>query len=439
MSSPGHNAQNVDSGKRSSDSRSGRPARTSYAEAARDARPPPEATAAPELTVDPENDVPGRPLTAFFRPRSFLPADDVFQALTESGIDGSNISCVQRQSSGDIVLTFRQQQFKDEFLKKSFLTVCGAPFALQDVDKPLTYLQIFDAPHEMPDTAIIQRLSKFCEVFSHRRGMFRFPGWENVQDGVRHYRVQLKQPIPNFMRFGTVLVHFRYEGQPRTCRHCHQTGHVARTCHSIICYNCDQTGHLAPDCPEPILCNICKAEGHTAKNCPFSWSRAVPGNAHDNNDNNNDDGVNEEEQDGGPSNPAPAEESEAVTVIEDDDADDPMEDGDDEFLSPREDEADDEDETEIADSPNNAETPRLFSPSAPHSPKPPSANGRKPAKPSTSTVPGRTPTQPVLVTGKITNPESPTKPVAPVNEDSSKAKRGNSPLAQRTTKHKKRK
>ena len=72
-------------------------------------------------------------------------------------------------------------------------------------DRPLTYLQIFDAPHEMPDTAIINRLSKYCDVIHHRRGFFPFKGWENVHDGVRHYRVRIKSPIPNFMRFAKLF------------------------------------------------------------------------------------------------------------------------------------------------------------------------------------------------------------------------------------------
>ena len=74
------------------------------------------------------------------------------------------------------------------------------------------------------------------------------------------------------MRFGKVLLHFRYENQPRTCCYCHQTGHYASACHTVICFNCEQTGHLASDCPEPLLCNICKTEEHTAKDCPFTWA-----------------------------------------------------------------------------------------------------------------------------------------------------------------------
>ena len=94
------------------------------------------------------------------------------------------------------MLTFRKADLKERFVRSSVLKVNGAPYAIQDVDRPLTFVQIFDAPHELPDSAIIQRLAVNCEVVTYRRGFFRDPGWENVQDGSRHYRVRMKKPTP---------------------------------------------------------------------------------------------------------------------------------------------------------------------------------------------------------------------------------------------------
>ena len=56
---------------------------------------------------------------------------------------------------------------------------------------------------------MISRLSKYCDVISNRRGYFREPGWENVQDGVRHFRVCLRSPIPFFLCFGKFFIHVR--------------------------------------------------------------------------------------------------------------------------------------------------------------------------------------------------------------------------------------
>ena len=131
-----------------------------------------------------------------------MPTNEVFDALKNAGVKSSDISCIQRQSSGEIALTFRSAQFKKNFLQRKVIKLRDQPFAVQDVDRLLTYLQVFDAPHEMPDPTIINCLSKYCDVLNAYCGYFREPGWENVQDAVCHYRVRIKSPIPNFMRFG---------------------------------------------------------------------------------------------------------------------------------------------------------------------------------------------------------------------------------------------
>ena len=43
-----------------------------------------------------ENVLPCRPLSVSFQPRYFLPAGDVFEALSNADLDSSNVSCVQR-------------------------------------------------------------------------------------------------------------------------------------------------------------------------------------------------------------------------------------------------------------------------------------------------------------------------------------------------------
>ena len=148
------------------------------------------------------------------------------------------------------------------------------PFPLQDIDCPLTHKFLMCCTtYRTPPS--FNRLSKYCDVIHHCRGFFGNPGWENVQDKVLHYRVRIKAPAPSDVRFVRVLVHFRCPGQSRTCRHCHQTGHLANACHTIICYNCKQTGQLASSCTEPLLRNICKSSEHKARECPYSWLREI--------------------------------------------------------------------------------------------------------------------------------------------------------------------
>jgi len=122
----------------------------------------------------------------------------VFTALKEANVDSKDVSCLQRSSNGQVTLTFRRAQCKEQFLCTSVLKVGSTPYALQDVDRPLMYLQVYDTPHELPDLAIIHRLSQYCDVTHHCRGHFTQPDWEHVHDSVRHYRVRIKHPIWSF-------------------------------------------------------------------------------------------------------------------------------------------------------------------------------------------------------------------------------------------------
>ena len=88
-----------------------------------------------------ENSLPTRPLTVSFQPRYFWPACDVFDALSNADLQSTDISCVQRLSSGAIVLTFRRPEQKEAFLRRNLITVHKQPLALQDVDRPLTFLK----------------------------------------------------------------------------------------------------------------------------------------------------------------------------------------------------------------------------------------------------------------------------------------------------------
>ena len=349
------------------------------------------------------NRLPGRPLTAFFSPQVRLPSCDVLSALQEAGLDGSSVACIQRKASGEILLTFRKADLKERFVRSSVLKVNGAPYAIQDVDRPLTFVQIFDAPHELPDSAIIQRLADYCEVVTYRRGFFRDPGWENVQDGSRHYRVRMKKPIPSYMRFGKQFTQFRYVGQPKTCRLCHSASHFANACHTIICFNCEKTGHLASDCPAPIACNICKATTHLARKCPFSWttiSEIPPVNDADNTPpvpstntpSDNNDSLEISPLSVGPATANQLDQMESDNTITPDE-NTPT----DEELSTA---SDDEDDDE-----NFQDSAELFEQSTDNisptpTPNPALSNGRKPAKHVDSSAPTRIATQPQIITGK---------------------------------------
>ena len=138
------------------------------------------------------NRLPGRPCTAFFTPSSNTSASSVFEALDKAGITERDISCLHRRQGGEIQINFRTKVLKDKFLALNSIKINEGHYALQDVDKPLTFLTIYDAPYEFPDMAIIRRLQPYCEVVHSRRG--RHAQKPSVCNGLRHYRVRIIKP-----------------------------------------------------------------------------------------------------------------------------------------------------------------------------------------------------------------------------------------------------
>ena len=122
----------------------------------------------------------------------------MFEALEHAEIDPAEIACLQRKTNGEVTVTFKCISAKEKFLRLNSLRVDAEHFALQDVDKPLTFLTIYDAPFELSDLAIIKRLSPYCKVLHYRRGKHSLA--PNIYNGLHHYRVRISKPIPSFLR-----------------------------------------------------------------------------------------------------------------------------------------------------------------------------------------------------------------------------------------------
>ena len=188
-----------------------------------------------------ENVMPQRPRTAFFTPSKNTTAESVFEALEKAEIDATEIACLQRKMNGEVTVTFKSISAKEKFLPLNLLQIDAKHFSLQDVDKPLSFLTIYDAPFELSDLAIIKRLSPYCEVLHYRRGKHSL--------------------APNIYN----------NSQVPTCRKCNCPGHFSNVCPNRVCFNCEGLGHEARNCPCPVLCCICKKEGHMGINCTYSW------------------------------------------------------------------------------------------------------------------------------------------------------------------------
>ena len=74
--------------------------------------------------------------------------------------------------SGEVFITFIDEDTKKHFVSYVAVHFRDSVSAINNGDMPLTFLTVYDAPHELPDEALTLRLSKYCEVISSRSGKY---------------------------------------------------------------------------------------------------------------------------------------------------------------------------------------------------------------------------------------------------------------------------
>ena len=174
-----------------------------------------------------DNVTPGRPCTAYFNAGYFVDSKDVFDKLSQLDILRESVLCLQRRPSGDTIITFINETVKKKFVSQVVLRFRDNLSVIDDEDTPLTFLNVYDAPHELPDEALIYRLRRYCFVHSTRRGKIVR---SHVNNGLSHFRVQIIRPLPSYLRFGKFLVRLSHDCQQHTCRRCNRAGHFAHEC-----------------------------------------------------------------------------------------------------------------------------------------------------------------------------------------------------------------
>ena len=143
------------------------------------------------------------PKSTFFTPNKVMTARSVFNALVNANIDISEIHCLQWKLNGEVVVTSKTIATKEKFLRLNLLKVNSESYTLQDIDKPLIFLTIYNVPFELSDLGIIKHLAAFCEVLHYWRGKHSLA--PNVYNGLQHYRICISKPIPNYLRFGSAM------------------------------------------------------------------------------------------------------------------------------------------------------------------------------------------------------------------------------------------
>ena len=102
------------------------------------------------------------------------------------------LSIQRRASNNTWVVSFRSPEAKIMARGVASLQIAGFTVFLGDCKNRVQIVKMYEALRELPDTALIGRLSHYGKVFSFRRDKVA----SNIYNGVRTARMRLHLPIP---------------------------------------------------------------------------------------------------------------------------------------------------------------------------------------------------------------------------------------------------
>ena len=86
-------------------------------------------------------------------------------------------------------ITFYTEAVRDKFVGLSSFVIGQRPHVPHPSRRPVTFVTVYDAPNELPPSALHARLSKYSKVFSQRLG--KLQEFHGVLNGLRHLRMDI--------------------------------------------------------------------------------------------------------------------------------------------------------------------------------------------------------------------------------------------------------
>ena len=144
-----------------------------------------------------------------------LEIKDVLESIRGAGINDRDIECIQfkrlSDDARDVHITFSSAAVCALLSRPQSLRVKEKSYYIQSSFRRITYVAVFDAPHELPDELIVQRLyDRFqCTVVNTRRDKHQ---GTDIPNGIRTYSVVMRKDLPATRRSGSSVIRFHYSG-----------------------------------------------------------------------------------------------------------------------------------------------------------------------------------------------------------------------------------
>ena len=121
-------------------------------------------------------------LSVYFSVDAIVTSENILEAFDSAGVDIDEITSIQRRTSNrSWDVSFESQEAKELALGKASIQVAGYTVFLGDCENRLVLVKVYEAPNELPDTAVIGCLSYYGRVLSFRRDKV----FQVIDNGVR--------------------------------------------------------------------------------------------------------------------------------------------------------------------------------------------------------------------------------------------------------------
>lgn len=128
---------------------------------------------------------PDRPCTAYFTvPDNTTTTKEIFDGFIRDGIPANAVRCLQHVPNNGVVVTFASPEYRNKFLSKSVFVVRNKSILVHHPSRRVTYVNVYDAPYELPDSTVETRLAAYGSVLSVRCG--KCQEMPDVFNSVRH-------------------------------------------------------------------------------------------------------------------------------------------------------------------------------------------------------------------------------------------------------------